>query len=78
LGRSVRNERYRYTEWDGGKEGAELYDYQTDPNEFTNLVRNPQAAPVVASMKREQRRFIRFVLTVFFSCLIVMPVLLGL
>jgi len=51
LGKSVRTERYRYTEWDRGKEGVELYDYQTDPNEFTNLVGNPQAAPVVARMK---------------------------
>jgi|ERR1044071_632283 hypothetical protein len=34
--------------------------------------------PVVASMKGEQRRFIRFMLTVFFSYLVLMPVLLGL
>jgi uncharacterized sulfatase len=51
LGKSVRTERYRYTEWNGGKEGAELYDYQSDPNEFANLIKNPQAAPIVASMK---------------------------
>lgn len=37
FGRSVRVERYRYTEWDGGKAGKELYDYENDPNEFTNL-----------------------------------------
>ena len=31
LGRSVRTERWRYTEWDGGKRGAELYDHETIP-----------------------------------------------
>lgn len=34
--------------------------------------------PVVAAMKAEHRRFIRWVLTVFFSYIIIMPVLLGL
>ena len=31
--------------------------------------------PIVASLKAEQRRFIRFVLTVFFSYLVVLPLL---
>jgi uncharacterized sulfatase len=39
FGRSVRTERFRFTEWDGGKAGIELYDHQTDPNEFTNLAK---------------------------------------
>ncbi|WP_084439575.1 sulfatase [Dyadobacter alkalitolerans] len=39
IGRSVRTERFRYTEWDGGKAGVELYDHQKDPNEFTNLAK---------------------------------------
>jgi uncharacterized sulfatase len=51
LGRSVRSERYRYTEWDGGKEGVELYDYQTDPNEWKNLAKDASAAAVMAKMK---------------------------
>lgn len=37
MGRSVRTERFRYTEWDGGKAGVELYDHQNDTYEFTNL-----------------------------------------
>ena len=37
LGRSVRTEKYRYTEWDGGIKGAELYDHTADPGEWINL-----------------------------------------
>jgi uncharacterized sulfatase len=37
MGRSVRNERWRYTEWDGGRAGAELYDHESDPRELNNL-----------------------------------------
>src|SRR4051812_30014004 len=33
MGYSVRNERYRYTEWDGGAKGTQLYDYGRDPGE---------------------------------------------
>ncbi len=41
FGRSVRVKRYRYTEWDEGRLGAELYDYEKDPNEFNNVVNLP-------------------------------------
>jgi iduronate 2-sulfatase len=37
IGRSVRTERWRYTEWDEGKQGVEMYDHQTDPREVVNL-----------------------------------------
>lgn len=37
MGHSIRTERYRYTFWNGGQEGEELYDYQTDPREMKNL-----------------------------------------
>jgi iduronate 2-sulfatase len=46
MGRSVRKERYRYTEWDGGKKGAQLYDYEADPGELRNLVDDPELARV--------------------------------
>ncbi len=52
MGRSVRTERWRYTEWDEGKRGAELYDHEIDPREMTNLAGDPKQAPAVADLKR--------------------------
>jgi uncharacterized sulfatase len=37
VGYSLRNERYRYTEWNEGTKGVELYDYEKDPHEYTNF-----------------------------------------
>jgi len=51
MGYSVRNERYRYTEWDEGRKGAELYDYDRDPKELQNLASEPNHAKVVAQMR---------------------------
>ena len=50
FGRSVRTEGWRYTEWDEGKEGVELYDYKNDPNEFVNLAKNPKYDPILKQM----------------------------
>jgi uncharacterized sulfatase len=46
MGRSVRTERHRYTEWDDGKRGAQLYDSVADPGELKNLVDDPALARV--------------------------------
>jgi len=50
-GHSVRSERWRYTEWGFGKEGAELYDHDNDPKELHNLAADAKYADVVAKMK---------------------------
>ena len=52
MGRSVRTERWRYTEWDGGKQGLELYDHGSDPHEYVNLARDPEHAEQVAELHR--------------------------
>jgi uncharacterized sulfatase len=50
-GASVRTERYRYTEWDHGKSGAELFDYTSDPLEEKNLAADPAQRAVVERMR---------------------------
>lgn len=51
LGISVRTERWRYTEWDEGRAGSELYEHNEDPNEWHNLASDPKFADVVREMK---------------------------
>ncbi|MBL8174340.1 MAG: sulfatase [Bryobacterales bacterium] len=51
-GASVRTERYRYTEWDGGKAGVELYDYSNDPLEANNLAGDAKLSAVIAGLKK--------------------------
>jgi iduronate 2-sulfatase len=51
LGRSVRSERWRYTEWDGGADGVELYDHDADPRELKNLAAEPAHGGTVSELK---------------------------
>lgn len=46
LGRTIRTERFRYTQWPDGQ--AELYDYQQDPLEYSNLIKEPTLAATVS------------------------------
>src|SRR5438132_138338 len=54
MGYSVRTERWRYTEWDNGKKGTELYDHDNDPKHkkvvesLQQLLREPRAAKTSA------------------------------
>jgi iduronate 2-sulfatase len=56
MGRSIRTERWRYTEWNGGAEGLELYDHEKDPNEFHNRAKFP-SAEASAIMKQLHAKF---------------------
>lgn len=51
MGYSIRTQRYRYTQWGDGKQGHELYDYDTDPDEYTNLADLSQHAELVKAMQ---------------------------
>jgi iduronate 2-sulfatase len=58
-GYSVRTERWRYTEWEHGKAGAELYDHDRDPNELTNLAADPKYTNVVAELRVLLRKMMK-------------------
>jgi uncharacterized sulfatase len=54
-GRSVRTTRWRYTEWNNARDGAELYDHDADPNEFTNLASDPRHKETITQLKAMMR-----------------------
>ena len=56
MGYSVRTEQWRYTEWDEGKRGVELYDEAGDPDELRNLAADPKHSKTVAQMRELLRR----------------------
>lgn len=51
MGYSVRTAQWRYTEWDDGKRGTELYDEKADPAELRNLAADAGRAKIVAEMQ---------------------------
>jgi iduronate 2-sulfatase len=55
FGYSLRTDRWRYTEWDEGRKGRELYDHQDDAKELTNLADKPEHAATVASLAAQLR-----------------------
>jgi uncharacterized sulfatase len=53
MGRSIRTERWRYTEWAGGDKGRELYDQNADPHEYRNLADDPKYSKLVAELSAQ-------------------------
>ncbi len=52
FGYSLRTPDWRYTEWDSGKEGRELYDHINDPLEQTNLADAPNQKDRIAEFSK--------------------------
>ena len=50
LGYTLRTARWRYTEWDEGRQGRQLYDHDNDPKEQANLAEDPAHAATVAEL----------------------------
>ena len=55
-GHSVRTERWRYVEWDGGAKGVQLYDHDQDPRELQNLAGDPKHAAAEEELKALVRK----------------------
>lgn len=55
MGRSIRIERWRYTEWDAGRAGAELYDHEVHPRGMKNLAAEPRRAALVTKLSARLR-----------------------
>jgi uncharacterized sulfatase len=51
MGRSIRTDRWRYTEWNEGRDGVELYDHDADEHEFTNLALDPEYAAIITELR---------------------------
>lgn len=50
FGYSLRTPRWRYTEWDEGRRGRELYDHDADPKELKNLAAEKDYDKTVAEL----------------------------
>src|SRR5262249_34564455 len=59
FGYSLRTPRWRYTEWDEGREGRELYDHDADPRELTNLSANPDHAKTIAELSEQLKAAVK-------------------
>ena len=59
FGYSLRTPRWRYTEWDEGAQGRELYDHDADPKELTNLANDPAHAKTITELSAQLRAAVK-------------------
>ena len=59
FGYSLRTKRWRYTEWDDGNQGRELYDHDADPKELVNLADKPEQADTISSLSEQLRTAVK-------------------
>lgn len=55
FGYSLRTPRWRYTEWDEGEKGRELYDHDNDQKELTNLAERSEHAKTIEELSQKLR-----------------------
>ncbi len=55
FGYTLRTPRWRYTEWDEGRKGRELYDHDADPRELKNLAEDAAQASIVTELSQQLR-----------------------
>jgi iduronate 2-sulfatase len=55
FGYSIRTEQWRFTQWDDGTRGVELYDEVADPHELNNLAADPKHHKTVRDLERRLR-----------------------
>ncbi|MEZ6039299.1 MAG: sulfatase [Planctomycetaceae bacterium] len=53
MGRSIRTNRWRYTEWNEGKDGVELYDQWNDPGETRNLAGKSDLKILTSGLRKQ-------------------------
>ena len=58
-GYSLRTPRWRYTEWDEGRQGRELYDHDADGRELKNLAEDPAHATTVEQLAQQLRAAVK-------------------
>jgi uncharacterized sulfatase len=56
MGYSIRTQQWRYTEWDEGTRGVELYDEVADPDELRNLATDPKHKLIASEMQHLLQR----------------------
>jgi iduronate 2-sulfatase len=59
FGYTLRTPRWRYTEWDEGREGKELYDHDADPHELTNLAMDAGHAKDIEELSQQLKAAIK-------------------
>jgi iduronate 2-sulfatase len=59
FGYTLRTPQWRYTEWDEGKAGRELYDHEADPQELKNLANDAAHAETARKLSAQLREAVK-------------------
>ena len=59
FGYSLRTPRWRYTEWDNGEAGRELYDHDADPRELTNLANDAAYLKTIGELSQQMQQAVK-------------------